>query len=77
MYRAGSELPYVGRNHSGINSYVSGDGDIIQRIRYQKIYMYAKQVKSFPVEIDVVRNNTVAANDVRIQTFVYVFCTHL
>ena len=44
-----SRLPYVGRSHSGIISYVSGEGDIIQRMRYQNTCMYAKQVKSFPV----------------------------
>jgi len=44
-----SRFSYVGRSHSGIISYVSGEGDIIQRMRYQNTYMYVKQVKSFPV----------------------------
>ena len=39
---------HVGLIHSGITAYVSGDGLIIHRIMYQKIFMDAKQVKSYP-----------------------------
>jgi hypothetical protein len=39
---------YVGLSHFGIASYVRRDGEIIQRMRYQKAYIYAKQVKSYP-----------------------------
>ncbi len=36
---------HVGRIHFGMASYVSGDGDTIQRMTYQKTYMDAKEVK--------------------------------
>lgn len=44
-----SSSPHVGLIHSGMAAYVSGDGLIIHRIRYQKTYIDAKQVKSYPV----------------------------
>ena len=41
----------MGLIHSGIPSYVSGDGDTIQRMTYQKMYMDAKEVKSYAARL--------------------------
>jgi hypothetical protein len=45
-------LSYVGLHHSGMSSYVLGDGEIIHLARYQMQYIEAKAVKSFPVYCD-------------------------